>query len=107
MGPIRTLPKEWNTWSRIEVQGPKTIKEIIEDVRQRYGFTISTMRIQSSDVYVSFLPKLKQNEEKQMEQILKEIGRENYKGKLYEILYVTGEDSEGVDILPPFIQYRL
>lgn len=42
-----------------------------------------------------------------MSQILEDIGRPVYKGKKYEILHVTGEDNEGNDILPPFIQYIL
>lgn len=36
-----------------------TVRQLIEDINKRYGFTISTMRIQSVDVYVSFLPKYK------------------------------------------------
>lgn len=42
-----------------------------------------------------------------MEEILTEIGRASYKGKLYEILLISGEDSEGQDIVAPFIQYQI
>jgi hypothetical protein len=42
-----------------------------------------------------------------MDRIFEEIGRPCHPGKLYEILYVTGEDEQGQDILPPCIQYRL
>lgn len=105
MGPIKTIPTNWNTWSRIKVQGPMTVRELIGDIKKRYGFTISTMRIQSTDVYVSFLPKYQTILDKKMNDVLTEIGRENYPGKLYEILYITGEDDEGRDILPPFVQY--
>ena len=80
-----------------------TVRQLIEDIRGRYGFTISTMRIQTTDVYVSFLPKYQAILDKQMNQVLADIGREDYKGKLYEILYITGEDDEGRDILPPFV----
>lgn len=58
MGPIKTIPKEWNTWTRIEVQGPLTLKQLIEEVNRKYGFTISTLRIHTTDVYISFIPKL-------------------------------------------------
>ena len=34
MGPIKTIPKEWNTWTRIEVQGPLTLKQLIEEVNR-------------------------------------------------------------------------
>lgn len=82
-----------------------TVRELIGDIKKRYGFTISTMRIQSTDVYVSFLPKYQTILDKKMNDVLTEIGREYYPGKLYEILYITGEDDEGRDILPPFVQY--
>ena len=65
------------------------------------------MRVQTSDVYVSFLPKYQLALDRPMADILQGIGREQHPGKLYETLYVTGEDEQGNDVLPPFIQYSL
>ena len=42
-----------------------------------------------------------------MDDIFEEIGRGKTQGKLYEVLYISGEDSEGQDIVAPFIQYHL
>jgi hypothetical protein len=58
MGPIKTVPKEWDTWSRIQIRGPMTLKQLIDEISTRYGFVISTMRIQNVDVYIGFIPKL-------------------------------------------------
>ena len=42
-----------------------------------------------------------------MDEIFEEIGKPFYPGKLYEILHISGEDSEGQDIVAPFIQYHI
>lgn len=26
MGPVKTIPKNWNTWSKIHVKGPMTLQ---------------------------------------------------------------------------------
>ena len=59
MGPLKTIPKNFNTWDRITVKGPKTLAQVIEDVRSQYGFTISTMTSNGVEIYIGFIPKYK------------------------------------------------
>lgn len=59
------------------------------------------------EVYIGFIPKYRKRLEQKMDNIFEEIGKSYYEGKLYEVLYVSGEDSEGQDIVAPFIQYHL
>lgn len=33
MGPLKTVPKNFDTWTRITVKGPKTLQEVIDDVK--------------------------------------------------------------------------
>jgi ubiquitin-activating enzyme E1 len=59
MGPLKTIPQNFNTWTRITVKGPKTLKDVIEDVKKQFGFTISTMTCNGVEVYIGFIPKYK------------------------------------------------
>lgn len=103
MGPLKTIPKNWDTWSRIEVKGPKTLQEVIDDVKERYGFTISSVVCNEIQVYINFIQKTSYRLKMKVEDILEEVGRKNYEGKKYEIFSIGGEDSEENDIYSPFL----
>lgn len=50
------------------------------------------MSCNNVEVYIGFLPKFKKRLEQTMSEIFDEIGKTYYEGKLYEALYVSGED---------------
>jgi hypothetical protein len=59
------------------------------------------------EIYISFIPKFKNRLDKHMDEILEEIGKPYYPGKLYEVLLISGEDENGEDVVSPFILYKL
>jgi hypothetical protein len=59
------------------------------------------------EIYMGFLPKYKPRLEWKMDDLFELIGRTFHEEKLYEMLEVSGEDEEGVDVLAPMIKYYL
>lgn len=56
---------------------------------------------------MGFIPKYRKRLDQKMDDLLEMIGRTFYEGKLYEVLEVSGEDDEGLDVLSPMIKYYL
>jgi len=53
------------------------------------------MTLNNVEIYINFIAKHKYRLTMTMESIFEEIGRPYYPGKKYEVLNISGEDSEG------------
>ena len=42
--PQKVIPEGWNPWDKIEVKGPKTIRELKNFFKEKYNITIGTKR---------------------------------------------------------------
>jgi len=41
MGPVKAVPNGFTKWDKIEIKGPKTLKQISEEVKEKYGVNLS------------------------------------------------------------------
>jgi ubiquitin-activating enzyme E1 len=107
LGAVKALPPKHNTWSRIEVTGPKTLNQIIADVAALHGFTVSSFVIAGNQIYSNYSPNLNYRLEMTVEDILKEINYQTYPGKLYVVISIGGETDDLVDVDAPYLKYKL
>lgn len=107
MGPVVAIPKGWNTWSRIEIDGGITLKEMNEIVKERHNFNVSTVVCGNLSLWNSYMDTTNHRLDMKIEDILEELGRKKYKGKLYERLDIAGELEDMTDVSCPYVKYRL
>ena len=106
LGPIVTIPKNWNTWSRFELQGPLTLNEMIEKIREEHGFTVSSATAQGKQIWSSFTTGLNHRKTKTLEESFREMQIHWYPGKKYEIVSISGETDDMVDVYCPVLKYH-
>ena len=105
-GPVKAIPENWNTWSRLEVKGPLKLKEVIENIRKEYNFTISTMAIEGKTLYTDYIQSLAGRLELEMEEIFKQMELDYYPGKRYQVISVSGETENMEDVVCPYLVYH-
>lgn len=106
LGPIVTIPKNWNTWSRFELQGPLTLNEVIDKIREEYGFNVSSATAQGKQIWSSFSTGLNHRKNLRLEDSFKEMQIHWYPGKKYEIVSLSGETDDMVDVYCPVLKYH-
>lgn len=67
MGPIKTIPKNWNTWTKIEIKGPLTLQQLIDQVKKEYKFNVSSVVCQNQQIWCSFMNNFNDRLEMQMD----------------------------------------
>ncbi|CAD5231489.1 unnamed protein product [Bursaphelenchus xylophilus] len=101
---------EFTLWDRIEVRGPKTLAEFIDEVEQKTGLTVSMLSCGVSLLYAFFHPPAKVNERKAKNLVdaVQEVSRDAippYRRAL--VLDATTSNDEDEDVEIPFIKYIL
>lgn len=51
MGPIKAIPNGWISWDQIDVKGPKTIQEIIDEFKEKLGVSLDFISIQKVRIH--------------------------------------------------------
>ena len=107
LGPVKALPPKHNTWSRFDIQGPQTLKQIDEHVKASYGFKVSSVVLGKETLFSSYEPKLDYHMDMTVEQILAEMKQPVFPGKRYVLLHLGGETEDMVDVNCPYVKYKL
>ena len=107
LGPVKALPEGWNTWSRLEVNGGKTLEEMNADIKERFGFIVSTIAVGNLSLWNSYMDNTNYRLKLKVEDVLEELGRKKYNGKLYEQIHISGELEDMTDVVCPYIKYKL
>lgn len=107
LGPVVARPPKYNTWARIEIQGPKTLNQISEEVHQKHGFSLSSFMAGNLPIYNSYQPNLAKRLDQTLEEILKEAGYQLYPGRRYVQVSIGGETDDMIDVDCPYMKYRL
>ncbi len=108
LGPLVTIPKNWDTWTKIEVKGPMTLQQMRDHLKEKYKFNVSSVVLQNMELWSSYSmnkdnSKLSMN----LDDIIASMGRTRYPGKKYEVLSISGENDEDVDVYCPIVKYYL
>ncbi|KAI6227320.1 hypothetical protein M3Y99_01268400 [Aphelenchoides fujianensis] len=100
--------REFTLWDRLEIRGPKTLKEMIDWVKSETGLEVSMLSSGVSLLYAFFQPpaKVKERMAKNVLDVVTEVTRKQIPDHRRTLVFdamTTGEDDEDVDI--PFIKY--
>merc|ERR1711976_708645 len=107
MGPVITKPKNWNTWTKIDMKGDKTIQEIIDEIKLKYDFNLSSIIAYDIQIWCSFTNNNKERLNEKLEDILKSLNFDLYNGKKYQVFSISGETEDMTDVYPPVLKYHL
>ena len=107
LGPMVTVPKNWDTWARIDIKGGITLQELMNQIKENYGFNISSVMSGPLTLMNTYLKPADYRLKMKIEDILEEEGKKKYAGKLYEQLHIAGETDDMVDVFAPYVKYHL
>ena len=88
-GPMKTIPEGWNIWDVIEIKGPKTCGEFLDDFKKKYNVDID-MLVGNGETFLNLM--FKRDEEKMKTNIetLYETTKKKKIKKNYLLLQVFG-----------------
>jgi len=106
MGPVKAVPTGWTKWDKVDIQGPKTLGEIIAEVKERYSVNLSLLCVDGTvGLYQSNTSqeKLKMTPDQRFKEL---TGAEYNTGSRFIEIEISGETLDGVDAVLPPLRYR-
>ena len=92
-GPVKAVPEGWNIWDVIEIKGPKTCGELIEDFKNKYNVVVD-MLVGDGETFLNLmLGKNQQKMGKKIEDVYEESRKKKIK-KNYLLIQVFGNVPE-------------
>ena len=81
-GPMKAIPEGWNIWDVIEIKGPKTCGEFVDDFKQKYNVNIE-MLVGNGETFLNLMfgkdeTKMKTKIEELYEKSKKKTIKKNY-----------------------------
>ncbi|ODQ79323.1 hypothetical protein BABINDRAFT_62720 [Babjeviella inositovora NRRL Y-12698] len=114
--PIASQKSKYNDkefdkiWSRFELEGNLTLRQIIDHFEQKEGLEITMLSYDVSLLYASFFPpkKLKDRYDLKITDLIKEVSKKDVEPHVKNIiLEVCVDDKEGEDVEVPFVCIKL
>jgi ubiquitin-activating enzyme E1 len=86
-GPLKCIPNKWTIWDRLEMKGPKTCQEFLDEMFQKYGIKID-MLIANGEIIMSSLDEesFKKNKNKKIEDLYLSMAKVKPKENINYIL---------------------
>jgi ubiquitin-activating enzyme E1 len=106
MGPVKAVPSGWTNWDKIDIEGPKTLQEIFDYVKEKYGVSLSIVTIGDTMIFTSGMTS-KERLKLTPEEAFKSIRGTDFPGnKRYIQLTASGETiPDNLDAIIPPIRY--
>jgi len=106
MGPVKAVPTGWTKWDKVDIQGPKTLEEIIAIVKERYAVNLTLLCVNDTvGLYQSNTSqeKLKLTPDQRFKEL---TGGDYNTGSRFIEIEISGETLDGVDAILPPLRYR-
>ena len=86
-GPLKCIPNKWTIWDRLEMKGPKTCQEFLDEMFQKYGIKID-MLIANGEIIMSSLDEesFEKNKNKKIEDLFLSMAKVKPKENINYIL---------------------
>jgi ubiquitin-activating enzyme E1 len=109
MGPVKAYPEGFSTWEKLLIEGPITLGEFIEKVKEVHKLKVNIVSCGKTCIYNGYLPKNKHGDRllKSLHELYQEISNTTIiKGRRYLAVEVSCEGVEdGADYAIPVIKY--
>ena len=53
--PVKAVPPKWTSWDKLDVQGPCTVQEMIDKIKELYGLDVSMIILGTKTVWANFM----------------------------------------------------
>eukprot|EP00331_Platyophrya_macrostoma_P026910 CAMPEP_0176448834 /NCGR_PEP_ID=MMETSP0127-20121128/26065_1 /TAXON_ID=938130 /ORGANISM="Platyophrya macrostoma, Strain WH" /LENGTH=1012 /DNA_ID=CAMNT_0017835951 /DNA_START=78 /DNA_END=3116 /DNA_ORIENTATION=+ len=109
MGPIKAIPSGWTVWDREVIQGPKTLGEIFEHYKTKYGVNLSIVNLGNKCcLYNKFSSNKAMGDRLKLtplECVKLETGTDYPAYKKFMDLDIAGETDDMTDCVMPHLKY--
>ena len=109
MGPVKAYPEGFSTWVKLVVDGPCTLGEFIEKIKQQHKLKVNILSCGKTCMYNGYLPKNKHGDRlpKLVHELYQEVsGTTIIPGRRYLAIEVSCEGlDDGSDYAIPVIKY--
>jgi len=106
LGPVKAIPTGWTSWDKIDVKGPKTLKEIAKDVKERYGVNISIWEVEGVYLLGAAAPKTERLDLTPEQAYKAESGKDYPEERKYIELACDAELDDMTDCVIPKVKYQ-
>jgi ubiquitin-activating enzyme E1 len=106
--PVKAIPKDWTIWDTIEMKGPKTVKEFIEQIKKKHKVTLNLITHESKQIYSEYGDKEKAKT--RLGQTIEEVFSDLYGKKVtskYLKIGISGSTKDGDEALMPMVKYQV
>jgi ubiquitin-activating enzyme E1 len=79
-GPMKAIPEGWNIWDVIEIKGPKTCGELIDDFKKKYNVDID-MLAGNGEIFLNIMTR-NESTKKKLELNIEKLYEESKKKKI-------------------------
>lgn len=109
MGKVISIPEDYTIYDKIEVQGPMTFQQLFDDLKTRFGVSITLVSCGKIALFNAYLPGKKHDARlpKRIEDVYREISDEPIPdSRRYLAIEVGGETiADGCDFQMPTVKY--
>jgi ubiquitin-activating enzyme E1 len=110
MGPVKAYPDTFTSWDKIEVQGPCTLKQFMDQLSAQHKLKVNIVSVGKTCLYNGYLPGNKHAPrlEKLLQALYEEVSESRIlEGRHYLAVEISAEHlEEGVDMATPVIKYN-
>jgi len=100
--------RDFTLWDRLEIQGPKTLKEVIDWIQKECNVEVSMLSSGVALIYSFFMAADKRKERLQMnmKDVVEHVARKQIPSHANSLtLDVMTTDAEGEDVETPYVKY--
>ena len=104
---IEKIPKNFNMWSKIEINGPLKLEELFLKIKESHGILVNCIVTGNIQLWTKYSKRDDFRLKMKIEDILENFGIQKYKGKKYQVFVISGENEKHDYIECPIIKYVL
>jgi ubiquitin-activating enzyme E1 len=105
LGPVKAIPEKWSIWDKLVIDGPITVKEFINYLKDKYKVDVSIIASNNVTIVQTFQKSNADRYDKKIEDIycLQKKIRDDQK---YLVVDVSADTEDGSTALLPLVQYN-
>ena len=102
---VKAIPANFSIWDNIEVRGPKTVKQFIQELKENYKVDVSSIEVGQTILYSTIFKSAKELENKDMTELYVSKVKGAILGGKYLQLSVGAETEDYAVAIMPRIKY--
>lgn len=106
LGPVKAIPPNWTVWDRIDIKGPLTVGELIDQLKKTYNVDTSIITSQGVTIIQTFMPSNKDRFGRRIEDVFNTNSKFPIReSQNYIPLEISADTEDGATAVMPLIKY--